>query len=286
MRRLSPSSQLVLLAVVLALLLAALAGLVRNGTPSSTATASPSAESSPASATAAATLSTQTPSGTAAATAAPSPSAVATSAPVRTVPPSPVPTTNPTVAPSPSATPPTGLTLADLLALLATAPEQRVGYDRSLFIHWIDADGDGCDTRREVLIEESKTTVTVSAGCSIAGGSWVSLYDGLVFTDPSGLDIDHVVALAEAWDSGAHSWSADRRQRFANDLGVSWSLIAVSASSNRTKSADDPADWLPPVSSYRCTYLADWIAAKVRWSLTVDSREQGALTSLIASCPD
>lgn len=259
MRRLSPSSQLVLLAVVLALLLAALAGLAR-GKPDDNATASPGAESSSAFAAASPTL-TQRPSGPPATTATP--------------------------GQTPLATVPSGsITLADLLALLSTAPEQRAGYDRSLFRHWIDADGDGCDTRREVLIEESLTTVTVSATCSSSGGSWVSLYDGLVFTDASGLDIDHVVALAEAWDSGAFGWSADRRERFANDLGASWSLIAVSASSNRTKSDQDPADWLPPTASYLCPYLADWIAVKVRWSLAVDTRERDALTSLIAGCPE
>ena len=175
--------------------------------------------------------------------------------------------------------------MSQLLALLSTVAENRTGYSRDLFVHWIDADGDGCDTRREVLIDESLTPVSVGASCSLSGGSWVSLYDGLSFTDPSGMDIDHMVPLAEAWDSGANAWSADRRKRFANDLDVEWALIAVSASSNRSKSDRDPAEWLPPASSALCPYLADWLAAKVRWQLSVDSTERSALEGLIPGCP-
>lgn len=287
MRRLSPSSQLVLLAVALALLLSSLAGLARVGSPSGTAVASQSAEHPEASLTASPTPSPPRPSATPSITPAPDSNDVAPGTPVSTRTPSPAPSTNLTPSPSSSATAPAGwLTLAELLGTLPTAPEQRAGYDRSLFRHWIDADGDGCDTRREVLIEESLTAVAVSATCGISSGSWVSLYDGLVFTDPSGLDIDHVVALAEAWDSGAYGWSADRRERFANDLGVSWSLIAVSASSNRSKSDQDPADWLPPSSGYLCPYLADWLVVKVRWSLSVDAGERAALVGLLDACPD
>ncbi len=255
--------------------------------PTGTAEASQSAESPEASPADSPTPSPRQLSAPPSVTPPPSPSDVATATPMPTMASSPAPSTKPTPSPSPSATASTGwLTLAELLAILPTAPEQRAGYDRSLFRHWIDADGDGCDTRREVLIEESLTAVTVSVTCGISGGSWVSLYDELFFTDPSGLDIDHVVALAEAWDSGAYGWNADRRERFANDLGVSWSLIAVSASSNRSKSDQDPADWLPPTSSYLCPYLSAWIAVKVRWSLAVDTGERSALASLIVSCPD
>jgi hypothetical protein len=206
-----------------------------------------------------------------------------TATPLQTSTVTPQPTRQPASTPPPAAG---SLTLAELLARLPTAPEQRAGYDRSLFVHWIDADGDGCDTRREVLIDESLSKVAVGASCSLSGGSWLSLYDGLSFTDPSGLDIDHMVPLAEAWDSGANAWTADRRKRFANDLDVSWSLIAVSASSNRSKGDQDPADWLPPSSSEFCSYLGDWLAVKVRWSLSVDTGERAAVSAEITSCPD
>jgi len=94
-----------------------------------------------------------------------------------------------------------------------------------------------------------------------------------------------MIPLAEAWDSGAYTWSASLREAFANDLGVSWSLIAVSASSNRSKGDRDPAEWLPPKTTYWCTYLGDWLAVKVRWSLSVDATEHAALDSLIVGCP-
>jgi hypothetical protein len=177
------------------------------------------------------------------------------------------------------------MTLAQLLAVLVTAPEDRTGYDRSLFRHWIDADGDGCDTRREVLIAEAVVAPTVGGGCSLLGGEWISAYDGLVLTDASQLQIDHVVALAEAWDSGASAWTADRRMRFANDLDVSWALIAVSGTSNQSKSDKDPADWLPPNPGDLCTFVSAWIAIKVRWQLAVDPTERDALTGLVGECP-
>jgi hypothetical protein len=172
-----------------------------------------------------------------------------------------------------------------LLAGLTTAVEQPTGYDRTLFVHWIDADGDGCDTRQEVLIAESLTPVKVGAGCALSGGSWSSAYDGVTTTDPSTFDIDHVVALKEAWDSGAYGWTADRRKAYANDLGDARTLRAVSSSSNLSKSDSDPAQWLPPVVAFRCTYGTDWVAIKVRWRLSVDSTERSALQSLLGPCP-
>ena len=125
---------------------------------------------------------------------------------------------------------------------------------------------------------------TVSASCSLSGGTWRSLYDGLVLTNASDLQIDHLVALAEAWDSGAYAWSTGRRELFANDLDVSWALIAVSAASNQSKSDKDPADWVPPDSEALCPYVSAWIAVKARWALSVDQREETALASLILGC--
>jgi hypothetical protein len=101
---------------------------------------------------------------------------------------------------------------------LNVAREVHRGYDRDKFNHWIDADGDGCDTRREVLINEATRDPKVGSGCSFTGGQWFSYFDGVTTRDSSTFDVDHMVPLAEAWDSGARSWTADTRQRFANDL--------------------------------------------------------------------
>jgi hypothetical protein len=165
---------------------------------------------------------------------------------------------------------------------LSVAPDQLSGYERTLFKHWIDADKDKCDTRKEVLIQEAVTVPKLSSGCAFNGGKWISSYDGLTTTDYSTLDIDHMVPLSEAWRSGAWKWSPAQREAFANDLTDSRSLIAVTASLNRQKSDQDPSTWLPPVD--KCTYVSNWIAIKVRYSLTVDTVEANALTTLVASC--
>lgn len=172
----------------------------------------------------------------------------------------------------------------ELLALLVIEPEFQGGYERSLFRHWIDASGNGCDTRREVLIRESLTPVTIGSGCSISGGSWFSAFDGVTTTNPSEFDIDHLVPLKEAWESGAHNWDANTRRAFANDLDLVDSLIAVSARSNRSKGDRDPADWMPPRSEYHCHYIASWVKVKVKWQLTVDQAEKNAIRNTAASC--
>lgn len=169
---------------------------------------------------------------------------------------------------------------------IVIAPEHsREGYDRRLFRHWIDADGDGCDTRREVLIRDAVEAPAVDADCNLSGGRWVSLYDGQVLTGGGrGLDIDHMVPLAEAWESGAWAWSAERRQAFANDLDNSFALLAVSASSNRSKGARDLAEWLPPDASVHCLYATSWRDTKVAWGLTFDQAEADALARALATC--
>ena len=147
--------------------------------------------------------------------------------------------------------------LLTLLESLAVEAEQPNGYDRGLFRHWVDADGDGCDTRREVLITEAVTAPAVGGRCALSDGVWVSRYDGETDTgNGRGFDIDHLVPLKEAWDSGAHGWDPQTREQFANDLGYEHSLVAVSAGSNRSKGAQDPTTWLPPESSQRCWYAA------------------------------
>nr|WP_308431107.1 HNH endonuclease family protein [Kitasatospora griseola] len=169
---------------------------------------------------------------------------------------------------------------------LAVAAEDRTGYVRTAFRHWIDADKNGCDTRKEVLIAEAVTAPAVGAGCALTGGEWLSSYDDLVLNDASLSDVDHVVPLAESWDSGASTWSAAERQAYANDLAEPRALIAVSAKSNRAKADKDPAEWLPPAEAYRCTYLTDWVVVKTRWGLSVDPAEADALHRLAAGCPD
>ena len=176
-------------------------------------------------------------------------------------------------------------TAQQLLGTLTVATEVGTGYSRTLFVHWIDADGDGCNTRYEVLVAESLTTPVVSGTCTLSNTTWYSVYDGITEYLPANVDIDHVVALKEAWDSGAWSWSAARRRAFANDLDDPRSLIAVTDNVNASKSDSDPAQWMPPLASYHCQYLADWVVVKVRWGLTVDSVERSAIAAVLSTCP-
>ena len=94
-------------------------------------------------------------------------------------------------------------------------------------------------------------------------GRWFSYYDRVSWTLAADVDIDHMVPLAEAWDSGARSWTTARRQAYANDLGDRRSLVAVTDNVNQAKGDQDPAAWLPQSPS--CRYVREWVAVKIRW---------------------
>ncbi|WP_432100785.1 HNH endonuclease family protein [Streptomyces sp. WAC 04229] len=180
------------------------------------------------------------------------------------------------------------LSLTEAVAALPIAAESREGYDRDAFRHWntgVDPT-DGCNTRAEVLIAEALEPPTVGSRCRLTGGRWFSYYDQVWVSSPSGLDIDHMGPLAEAWDSGASTWSAKRREAYANDLGADASLVAVTARSNRSKSDQDPATWLPPAAEVHCRYVAEWVGTKLRWSLSADEAEAAAVREVAAGCPD
>ena len=184
-----------------------------------------------------------------------------------------------------------GSARASALSVLGTIPiarENGAGYSRDLFNHWIDADGDSCDTREEVLIAESLTNPQVDAyGCKVIEGDWLSPYDNVRHVYPGGLDIDHMVPLKEAWDSGAYAWNSARRESYANDLSDGRPLIAVTNSVNRSKGDKDPSNWIPPNPAFLCTYLSNWIAIKKHWSLSMDQSEWGRIKNLLTSrCAD
>ncbi|MEV0254781.1 HNH endonuclease family protein [Streptomyces sp. NPDC050732] len=196
-----------------------------------------------------------------------------------------LPTLAATPAHSTSAAPePHRLSLAKAIDKLPRATEAREGYVRTSFKHWVDADHDKCATRAEVLISESRTKPVIEGKCKVTGGTWYSYYDGKTVTEPKGLDIDHMVPLAEAWDSGASKWTPKHREAYANDLDAERSLVAVTAKSNRSKADQDPAQWLPPLADARCTYAADWTATKLRWKLTANKGEVAALEKLAEGC--
>jgi hypothetical protein len=162
------------------------------------------------------------------------------------------------------------------------AQDKESGYDRSFFKHWIDENKNGCDTRAEVLIAEAVVKPKVGKKCKLTGGKWLSAYDGKTVTDASKLDVDHLVPLAEAWRSGAWAGTVKQRQDFANDLNDKRALIAVTLTTNRSKGDKDISEWVPKVDT--CGYVQNWIAIKIRYSLTYDSKEAVALSDFFEKC--
>ena len=171
-----------------------------------------------------------------------------------------------------------------ILSTIKVENEYKTGYRRSLFTHWSDLDGNGCDTREEVLKRDSTSRPQVDPyRCYVVAGDWYSVYDGAKLNDRGDVDIDHVVALKEAWDSGAWAWSDSQRKAYANDLTDSRTLIAVRDRINASKSDKDPSNWMPPLRSYWCSYLGDWISVKARWGLSMDQSEFGRVKNLLNS---
>jgi len=166
--------------------------------------------------------------------------------------------------------------------VLYIAADRLEGYDRSLFKHWIDADKNGCDTRKEVLIAEAVVKPKKGAKCVLTGGKWISSYDGKTHTKDSGLDVDHLVPLAEAWRSGAWAWTDKERENYANFIEQEWMLNAVTASVNRSKSDRDIANWLPTKNV--CEYLRGWVIVKAYFNLTVDAAEAKVIDKNYSTC--
>src|SRR3954454_1867724 len=173
-------------------------------------------------------------------------------------------------------------------------PVGTEGYLRDAFgSAWVDTDDDGCNQRDDVLLRDAvrgTTRVQQQGSCDhdVLAGTWHDPYTGrtLRFTDLKNLSqaeaiqIDHVVPLAEAWVSGARTWSRDRREVFANDLGE---LLAVDGPTNMSKGDGDPASWRPR-KGYQCAYARRWVAVKLHYRLTVDASETAALAQMLDHC--
>lgn len=188
-------------------------------------------------------------------------------------------------APAAQAAPPAPISASAARAYLATvtpkAEGSTSGYSRDLFPHWSTVSG-SCNTRETVLKRDGVNVVQDSA-CAAVSGSWYSEYDGATWTAAADLDIDHVVPLAEAWRSGANSWTTSKRQQFANDL-TRPQLIAVTDNVNQAKGDLDPGKWLPSRTAYRCTYARMWVNVKQYYGLSMDSGEKTALVNILNGC--
>ena len=185
-----------------------------------------------------------------------------------------------TVAPTPA---PSAILLS---IVVASVPGAIPEYDRDEWRHWTDEDGDCQDARQEVLVAESVSPIAYEdAGqCRVASGAWVGPYMGEQFDDPGRLDVDHMVPLGNAHQSGGWAWSAPEKRQYANDLSYENHLIAVQASANRSKGSKSPADWRPPDRGYWCQYAVEWIAIKTTWELTATEPEAEALGEMLGTC--
>ena len=195
------------------------------------------------------------------------------------------PPVQPTLAPTFTSAPPQASYLI-LNIVVSDPPSEMPDYDRDDWDHWNDADGDCQDARQEALIDESSVAVTFTDNrmCKVASGEWTDPYTGDVVEDPSKLDVDHMVPLANAHDSGGHAWDADRKAQYANSLNYPGHLIATTASANRSKGRRGPDGWRPPDQAYWCQYAIDWIVIKRDWGLTATEAESAALRVMLDTC--
>jgi hypothetical protein len=167
---------------------------------------------------------------------------------------------------------------------LLTIPASELVYVRDEWPHWQDEDGDCQDARQEVLIAESRTPAALDdTGCRVSGW-WADPLTGDEFTNPSQLDVDHHVPLANAFRSGGWGWNRETRSRFANYLGDPWHLVALAASVNRSKGDRGPDQWRPPQQSAWCNYAREWKMVKQRWLLAISASEQRGLDEMLATC--
>jgi hypothetical protein len=184
-----------------------------------------------------------------------------------------------------------GMATAVLETLAVKGRAPKTGYTRAQFgPAWADVDRNGCDTRNDIL-KRDLTSITYRAktrNCVVETGTLVDRYSGETINFVKGnissmeVQIDHVVALSNAWQTGAFKLSADQRKALSNDP---LNLFAVKGRLNSQKGDGDAATWLPPLKSFRCSYVAQQIAVKAKYSLWVTAPEKAAMVSILAKCP-
>jgi hypothetical protein len=162
----------------------------------------------------------------------------------------------------------------------------KTGYARSQFPHWSDPDRNGCDARNDTL-KRDLTNITYKAGtreCKVIAGQLLDPFSGKVITFSATkvvIDIDHVVALSNAWQTGAAYFDKNKRSQIANDP---LNLLAVDAKLNRKKGDGDAATWLPPNKTFRCEYVGLQISVKAKYALWVTAAEKTAMEKVLQAC--
>ena len=171
--------------------------------------------------------------------------------------------------------------IEQLQPLVAERNSSIPDYDRDYFAGWLDTDRDCVNTRHEILQAEAVGFSMNAEGCAVDSGEWFDPYTNRTFTDPRDLDVDHVVALADAWVSGAWEWADELLDRFSNDLG---NLNAIAAGENRSKSAKGPAEYNPTAPAARCDYLVQYATVKIRWELSITPQDFDVLATGLTGC--
>lgn len=176
------------------------------------------------------------------------------------------------------------LSAAESLTVKGRAP--KTGYARDRFgAAWADTDSNNCDTRDDILKRDLDDVKFSDGKCKVSYGVLEDdPYSGTKVTYRRGrslVDIDHLVALSDAWQKGAKYWDARKRIALANDP---LNLLAVGASANRSKGDGDTATWVPP-KAYRCTYVAAQVAVKKKYGLWVTAAEKAAMEKVLRTCP-
>jgi len=176
--------------------------------------------------------------------------------------------------------------LAALNNLEVKGRAAKTGYARSQFPHWSDPDRNGCDARNDTL-KRDLTNITYKAGtrdCKVIAGQLLDPFSGKVITFSTTkvvIDIDHVVALSNAWQTGAAYFDKNKRSQIANDP---LNLLAVDSKLNRQKGDGDAATWLPPSKAFRCEYVARQVAVKAKYGLWVTQPEKVAIDKILSTC--
>ncbi|MEV0838803.1 HNH endonuclease family protein [Actinocatenispora sera] len=183
---------------------------------------------------------------------------------------------------------PNAVALAQLAKLTVRAPASMAGYRRDRFgPAWADVDHNGCDTRDDILARDLTGVRRDSDGCTVRSGSLPDPYTGRTIAFRRGVrtsaavQIDHLVALANAWRTGARGWTADKRRRLANDPA---NLLAVDGPANESKGDQDASTWLPPAAGYRCAYVAAQVRVKTTYGLWVTRAEHDAIARILHGC--
>ncbi|WP_440069936.1 HNH endonuclease family protein [Streptosporangium sp. OZ121] len=180
--------------------------------------------------------------------------------------------------PEPSVPP---IARAELNLLTVAEPRSTAGYSRDRFPHW-STRAAACDARETVLARDGQNVQRDDA-CRAVSGSWYSAYDGRTLSSADDVDVSHIVPLANAWRSGADTWTDAERESFANDLERP-QLLAVSAASNRSRGDQGPESWKPPLAASRCMYARAWADVKYHYRLTVTAEEKAALAEMLDTC--